>query len=438
MKTTPPIELDKTYTVKIVALNDDAEGVARIDGFTCFIPNTLIDEEVEIKITEIKKSFSRALLVKIIKESTKRVEASCQYYSECGGCGTLHIDYEEQLKIKTDKIKNALQRIAKLETVNVSDCIASPNTTNYRNKIELSIVNENNKLLIGFKKKGSHSIIDIEVCNNINSLGNKILKELRASLLNISIKQQKQLNSVIIKTDSLLKNAMIIFRAKRTNRELESLLIKDLKNIDAVKSIIIRTEHNSSKKTIYGEGLITDQFGEYKLFVGPTTFSQINPKVANLVYNKAISLFKNLEKNTLIDAFAGTGAIAIYAAKSAGAVLIVEENPEACTLAKENLKMNKIKNAKIIKHNLDSGFIFKNSTRKIILDPPRGGCSKSLLENIAISSIDEIVYISCKPSTLARDIMRLSELGFSSKLAYPFDMFPNTSHVETVIKLERV
>ncbi len=432
-----PVTKNNSYTVKITSFNDDGEGVARIDGFTCFIPDLLPDEEAEITILEVKKNFARAKYTKILKESEKRVIPQCPYSKDCGGCQLQHLNYETQLEFKKNKVQNSFSRIAKIIEPNIDDCSPSPIKEYYRNKIELQLFVHKNGISLGFHKKGSHYVIDINECQNFNKLGNQVIKEIRNFLGTIDFNLQKQIKSISIKTDAKLNNSMLVFNTIKNSKVLCDKIIEGLSENKKISSAYYKTPRAQKSELIFGERFIYDIQKDLSFCIGPDSFHQINPLVAQKVYDKAKSLLSKLNNQNLIDAFAGTGTIGIWMADLFEEIILVEENKESCKLAKHNLKQNDIKNAKVIMHDLETGYNFTSSTKKLIIDPPRNGCSEKFLNKIANSNIEEIIYISCKPSTLARDISRLSPFGYNTEKAFPFDMFPNTSHVEVVVKLTR-
>lgn len=395
--------------VKIVAFDHQGRGIAKINNKVVFVPNTLVGEIVNIEILIDKKKYTVGLAKEIVKKSPKRVNVLCPYYDKCGGCDLLHIEYNEQLKLKEGMVKNIFDRYLKKE-VKINK-IVSGKQYNYRNKVTLQ-VNKN----IGFFNKSSYDIVNIDNCliasENINYFINSLKK------MNL-----KDVSQVIIRCSKNTNDKMLAFK---TNKNIDINLLKD-----NVSSLII------NDKVIYGKNKIIERLKDYQFVISPNAFFQTNTDMAINLYDTVIEM-ANFDLNDIVlDLYCGTGTIGIYISKNVKQVLGVEINQSAINDAKENKKINNIKNISFICE--DSSKVLKNIKYKpnvVIVDPPRSGLTKKLIDDLLKIKANKIIYVSCNPLTSVRDL-NLLENKYDVVSVTPVDMFPNTHHVESVILLQR-
>lgn len=394
--------------VKIVAFDHQGRGIAKINNKVVFVPNTLVGEIVNIEILIDKKKYAVGLAKEIVKKSPKRVNVLCPYYDKCGGCDLLHIEYNEQLKLKEGMVKNIFDRYLKKE-VKINK-IVSGKQYNYRNKVTLQ-VNKN----IGFFNKSSYDIVNIDNCliasENINYFINSLKK------MNL-----KDVSQVIIRCSKNTNDKMLAFK---TNKNIDINLLKD-----NVSSLII------NDKVIYGKNKIIERLKDYQFVISPNAFFQTNTDMAINLYDTVIKM-ANFDLNDIVlDLYCGTGTIGIYISKYVKQVLGVEINQSAINDAKENKKINNIKNISFICE--DSSKVLKNIKYKpnvVIVDPPRSGLTKKLIYDLLKIKANKIIYVSCNPLTLVRDL-NLLENKYDVVSVTPVDMFPNTHHVECVCLLK--
>ena len=394
--------------VKIIAFDHQGRGIAKINNKVVFVPNTLVGEIVNIEILIDKKKYAVGLVKEIVKKSPKRVNVLCPYYNKCGGCDLLHIEYNEQLKLKEEMVKNIFDRYLKKE-VKINK-IVSGKQYNYRNKVTLQ-VNKN----IGFFNKSSYDIVNIDNCliasENINYFINSLKK------MNL-----KDVSQVIIRCSKNTNDKMLAFK---TNKNIDINLLKD-----NVSSLII------NDKVIYGKNKIIERLKDYQFVISPNAFFQTNTDMAINLYDTVIEM-ANFDLNDIVlDLYCGTGTIGIYISKNVKQVLGVEINQSAINDAKENKKINNIKNISFICE--DSSKVLKNIKYKpnvVIVDPPRSGLTKKLIYDLLKIKANKIIYVSCNPLTLVRDL-NLLENKYDVVSVTPVDMFPNTHHVECVCLLK--
>ncbi|GAB5411921.1 MAG: 23S rRNA (uracil(1939)-C(5))-methyltransferase RlmD [Chlamydiales bacterium] len=365
--------------LKIVDLTSSGEGVARQDGKAIFIDGALPGETVNAKITQSKKRFSKARLTSILTPSPDRVKPICPLFGTCGGCQIMHLSYPAQLKWKTSRIENALKRIAKIDTP-VQPTIASPDQLYYRHKIQL----HNG----GFYKRHTHTTIPVSKCYIHNQTGNTQLP------------QVKNYREATIRTSST------------TN---ETLLICDGK----------------PNKTH-----ITEKLSNLTFHIGPHDFFQINPHQASQLYEKALSLANLTSKSRILDAYCGVGTLTLLAAQKSQEVIGVESGRTAIQNARKNAQLNNITNATFYCDLVENKIASLGTFDTIFLNPPRSGTDPQVLQAILQNPPQTLIYISCDPATLARDLTALNT-NFTITHIQPFDLFPQTTHVETLACLKK-
>lgn len=386
----------KNLEVEIVDLDHFGRGIAKIDK-PIFIENSLIGEVVEVEITKEKKKYCEARVINYIKTSPVRVNSRCPYYDKCGGCDLLHLDYNEQLKYKEKKVKEIIRKFSDLECVKE---IVPSVQYNYRNKITLHV---NKK--IGYYQKKSYDIVTIENCLIADFKINDLIQRLQKCNF-------KNVNKIVIRVTD--KESMLIFNGGKI----------DINKFEDVNTIIV------DNKILKGKGYIEEQIGNLKFVISPTSFFQVNKIGMINIYDKVLSY---IDKNSnVLDLYCGTGTIGIYIAHKAKNVLGIEINEEAIKDALINKRINNLFNVDFkvgdVGTVLDNN-IFQFDT--IVVDPPRFGLDETSIKNIIKIKPNKIIYVSCDPVTLARDL-KILENDYNVVEITPFDMFSNTYHVECV------
>lgn len=397
--------------VEITSLDHNGRGIGKFNNKVVFVENALPNELVDVRVTKEKKNFIEAEVKNFIKISKNRIKSPCPYFPNCGGCDLLHLNYENSLKFKQDKIKNIINKYLNKE-IKINSIINCDNNLYYRNKTTFQ-VKEN----IGFYKKKTYNIIPIDNCLISSNLINSSIKYLKK--LNL-----KEITKIICR--SAINELMIIIETN--NIKLD---IKPLKEI--ATSIYIK--NNNKYNLVYGKKYIKEKLGDYEYLVSPDSFFQINIDTCFKLYSK-IKEYVGTKKNVL-DLYCGTGSISIFISKNNN-VLGIEINEYAIKDAKENAKINNIKNIDFICG--ESGKELNNIKFKpdiIIVDPPRSGLSKETIKNIFKLKAKKLIYVSCDPMTLVRDLNLLSKEYEIIELT-PFDMFPNTKHVECLVLLNHL
>lgn len=396
--------------IEITDLSHNAKGIGRLNGKIVFIDKALPKDIVEISVIKEKKNYIEAKINRIIKESNLRVESPCIYFDKCGGCDLLNLSYENQIKYKYDKVCNIIDKYLSTK-IKINDVVKSSNVFNYRNKVTFQV---NKKL--GFYGEGSYDIVEIDKCIISDEKINNSIKFLKKLDLN-------DINKITCRTNS--NDLMIIIETSKN--EL---------NVDCIKNIAssIYLKHGNEYKLIYGDEYITETIGKFKYLVSPDSFFQINLDVCEKLYDK-IKEYVGINNNVL-DLYCGTGSIGIFV-NDKNKVLAVEINKSAVRDAKKNMIINKVDNVNVICE--DSGKCISNVDFKpdiIIVDPPRTGLDECAIKNIIKLNPKKIIYVSCNPITLVRDLNCLIN-NYDIKEITPFDMFPNTYHVECVCCLNK-
>ncbi|MCG4570972.1 23S rRNA (uracil(1939)-C(5))-methyltransferase RlmD [Clostridium cochlearium] len=454
MKKDIPVKKNNIYRVSITGMGTKGEGIGKIDNFTIFIPGAILGEEVEVNIIKVNKNYAVGKLLNIIIASEERVKPICDIYTRCGGCQLQHMSYKEQLNFKRQKVKDALLRLGGID-VEVKPVLGIKNPYRYRNKVQLPIGKENEKVSIGFYAPRSHNIIDLKTCLIQDEKADDIIKILREWIkeFNVPIYNEKEhkgnLRHIMVRTAFKTGEVMVVLVTKDKNLpHKEELINKLIENLQGVVSII---QNINSQKTnvvlgkesivLWGKDKIIDYIGNFKFAITPLSFFQVNPIQTEVLYNKALE-YAGLKGNEVVfDAYCGTGTISLFLSQRAKKVYGVEIVAEAIESAKLNAKENNVDNVDFIVG--ESEKVIPELTEKgikadvVVVDPPRKGCEKSLLEAMANMSPEKIVYVSCDPATLARDLCVLEKLGYKTIRVQPVDMFSNTYHVENVVLLEK-
>ncbi|MDD3225422.1 MAG: 23S rRNA (uracil(1939)-C(5))-methyltransferase RlmD [Clostridium sp.] len=453
MKNIVPVVKNESYKMNIDSMGNEGEGIGKVDNFTVFVKDALAGETVQVKITKVNKNFAFGKLEKIYVESQNRVKPVCSIYSRCGGCNLQHLNYESQLLYKKNKVKDCIERIGKIDinSIKICDTIKMENPYRYRNKVQLPVGIENGKSIIGFFSSRSHNIIPMEKCYIQDEVGDKVAKLIRQWIdkYNIPVYNEKTgsglIRHIIVRKAFKTKDVMVVVVANG-NKLIYSDELVDLltQNISEIKSIIQNVNNKKTnvilgKKciTLWGKDEIADNIGRFKFNISPLSFFQVNPVQMEILYKKVLEYAQLTGNETVFDAYCGTGTISLFLSEKAKKVYGVEIIEDAIENAKINAAQNHVDNAEFIvgKSECVIPELINKGVKAdvVVVDPPRKGCDEELLKAISDMACDRIIYVSCNPATLARDIGILDNLGYETCEVQPVDMFPMTAHVETVI-----
>ena len=448
---------NKEYVVDIVDIGQGGVGIGKYEGFTVFVEGGLIQDKVKVRINKSKKNYAVGDIVEIIEKSPFRVDRICSDdLKDCGGCQIQELDYNKQLELKTNEVKQVISRIGKLENVEIHETIGMQSPCRYRNKAQFPIQNINGSTAIGFYKKKSHDVIPTDMCVIQHDINDKIIKIIKTYIqaYNVSIYNETThtgvLRHLVTKVGFTTNEVMVVLVANGTNlphlNELASVLKENIPgfktlvlNVNKAKTNVILGKEN---KVIYGNGKINDYIGDLVFEISPLSFFQVNPVQTEVLYNKALEYAELKENDTVFDIYCGIGSISLFLAQKATKVYGIEIVEDAIKDAKINAKLNNLNNVEFYVGKAEEVVPKMYSEGKtanvVVVDPPRKGCDEKVLDTIVSMKPDRVVYVSCNPSTLARDLAYLDERGYKCVEIQPVDMFPHTMHVETVAKLRRV
>lgn len=455
IKLTPPVQKNNYYDVFFEDLTHDGAGVAKIEGFPVFVANALPEERGKIKILKVKKGYAFGRLIELYEPSKYRVDAPCPIYKQCGGCQIQHISYEGQLQVKHKQVKEVLKRIGQIENVTIHPVLGATNPWSYRNKAQVPVGEREGGLVAGFYQKGSHEIIDMEACLIQMEKNDEVVQIIKRILDTYKIqpydevKHKGILRHIMVRNGHVTNEVMVVLITRTKELPYKNEIINEIRRkIPNTKSVVqnINPEQTNvilGEETIvlWGEKYISDYIGNIKFAISAKSFYQVNPEQTKVLYNKALEYANLTGEETVIDAYCGIGTISLFLAQKAKKVYGVEIVSEAIEDAKRNAELNGINNAEFAVGEAEVVIPdwYKKGIKAdvIVVDPPRKGCDESLLQTIVEMKPDRVVYVSCNPGTLARDLRFLENGGYKTIEVQPVDMFPHTMHVESVILMVR-
>ena len=448
------IKKNEEYIVDIIDNGYEGEGIAKVNNFIVFIPGTIKGEKVKILIVKVTTSHAFGKVLKIIKESNSRNNnIDCSTYKRCGGCNLRHIKYEDTLKIKKEIVQNLVNKTLKTK-IDVKDTIGMEKPYNYRNKAQFPVgTDKDGNPIIGVFASRTHEVIKFDNCFIQNKTSQEIAKFICefAKEKNICVYDEKNRKGLLrhivikvgLKTNEIMCILVINDKEFKEEKELVNVLTEKFPNIKTiVKNINMKNTNvilGKENINLYGDGYIYDKLGDYTFKISPLSFYQINPVQTEKLYNLALEGAELTGNEIVFDLYCGIGTIGMYMAKYAKEVYGIEIVKEAIEDAKENCKINNVANAQYFAgdtQELLTDLILNKNIKPdvIVVDPPRKGLDNTTVENILKIEPKKVVYISCNPATLTRDLGKL-EQKYEIKSIQPVDMFPFTSHVECIALL---
>ncbi|WP_066186244.1 MULTISPECIES: 23S rRNA (uracil(1939)-C(5))-methyltransferase RlmD [Gracilibacillus] len=455
-KTTPPVQKNQTLEIRFEDITHEGDGVGKVNGYPLFVPYGLPGETAEVKVIKVKKNFGFGRLTKLIEPSKHRVDPPCNVYYKCGGCQLQHMDYEMQLDRKRTQVVSALKKFGQFDHIMVHPTIGMKDPWRYRNKVQIPVGDKNGELITGFYRKKSHDIItDMDRCIITDHANDEMVGHIReiANRLGIPAYDEKQhrgvLRHIMVRSGQVTKQMMVVIITKPSKVHGLDQLVKEItEHYPNVKSIIHnvnpdRTNVILGKKTkvLWGEEYIYDEIGDIRFAISAKSFYQVNPIQTKKLYDKALQYANLTGSETVIDAYCGIGTISLFLAQQAKQIYGVEIVPEAINDAKANARLNHIDNAEFFVGQAEKVLPWWQAQGLhpdvIVVDPPRKGCDQALLQAMLQMKPERIVYVSCNPSTLARDLRILADGDYEVKEVQPVDMFPQTTHVEVIVSIQR-
>lgn len=442
--------------LKITSATAEGSGVGKTeDNIVVFVPMTAIGDEIEARILKVKKTYAFGKIEKIITPSSARISPDCPNFSKCGGCVWRHISYDEELKIKSQKVRDAVERIGGIST-EFRPIIGSERVNRYRNKAQLPIGRDREGgAVLGFYAFHSHRIIDCDDCALQPEIFKTVMDVTRDFIerTNTDIYDEStgkgRLRHLYIRLGEVTNELMVCYVVNGNGLKQEDMLVKMLReSLPNLKTVVFNSNREKTNvilgnknRVAYGKGYITDVLCGLKFKISPFSFWQVNRTQAEKLYSKAKEYAKLSGDEVLLDLYCGTGTIGLTMAQDCKQLVGVEIVEDAVNDAKANAEANEINNARFICADAPTAAeqLRKEGTAPdvVILDPPRKGCGEELVKTIRKMNPKRVVYVSCDPATLARDLKYFSENGYITHEVTPCDMFPRTAHCESVALLTK-
>ncbi len=445
--------------LKIDNLAFGGEGVGSLDGFKIFVPNVAPGDTVKVRLGKIKSRYAEGKLVEVVDPSPKRIQPRCKHFDTCGGCVWQFLSYEEQLKVKEQQVRDSVERLANLDGALVQPILPSEDPWFYRNKMEFSFgPGAENSAMLGFYPPGYHfEVFDLEECFLQADWTAEIVKKVRDFVNEHKIPiyhsdtHEGLLKNLIVREGKNTGEIMLILVTSTGVFEHRDAFVELFKNDPRITSIYWTTVYQVPGQPTWREGqllwgkptlseiLRLENGQELRFEILPDAFFQTNTHQAERLYSETLKCADIQEQEVVYDLYCGTGTLGLFCAHKAKAVYGIEVNEAAVESARENAQLNKIGNASFFLGSVEERL--KSLTEKpdvILVDPPRAGLGERVIEDCVAFGAKRIVYVSCNPTTLARDLKFFAQQNYQTKLVQPVDMFPQTHHIECVTLLEKM
>lgn len=453
---TVPVKVGNRIELSVHDIGHKGEGVGRYEGLTVFVPKGVPGDRLLVEIVEVKKGFARARLLDVIEPSPHRIQPRCPVANRCGGCQLQHIDYGKQLELKRDTVVASITRIGRLKDVTVHPTLGMESPWYYRNKAQFPFGYRSGRVIAGFFAPGSHDLVDLDVCEIQHPLGNAIMQAVRelAEAYAVPIYDERSHTGVL---------RHVLTRVGRGGHEAMAVLVTNGPELphahdiaaglmERVPSVVSVVQNINPRKTnvilgetsrlLAGQPHITDQIGDLEFNISPVSFFQVNPAQTEVLYSKALEYAALSGRETVLDLYCGIGTITLFLAREAGEVIGIEWVEEAVRDAWTNAERNGVRNVRFVAGDaaVEMPKLVAEGVQAdvVVLDPPRRGCDGSVLEAIAKVGPQRVVYVSCNPASLARDLSHLRTLGYRTVEIQPVDMFPHTAHIECCALLTKM
>ncbi len=437
----------------------EGAGLARYDGIPVFIDGVAPQEKVLAEIIAINKNYAKANLLEILEPSPSRIKPICAMANVCGGCCWQHVNYDEQLRQKKQIVKETIKKIAG-EEIEVKDVIPSPQITEFRHKIQypISQTKVSKRILAGYYKKNSHELVNIKHCPIQPQQIDDIVEFIRLEAINCNVvgynesKHTGDLRHIVFRHSQATNEILVVLvvndsKLRKSVKELANRIFDNYENVIGCLVNFNNKKTNSilgkETQTIIGQDFYTEKIGDKTYQVSAGSFFQVNPNSAKNILDTVKNMIVNrVNEPEILDAYSGVGSFGIYLGDIAKRVVCVEDYPPATADAVKNIELNHYKNFEVLTG--DAALHLKTLTNEgkkfdvVVIDPPRKGLAPDAVKTSALLSKKIIIYVSCNPSTLARDLKLFKENGFCAKYIQPVDMFCHTFHIENIALLEKV
>lgn len=448
------IKKNNEYLVDIIDVNHEGLGVGKIDGYTVFVDGVVIGERVRIKIVKANKTYGYGKLLEIVQASEHRVDGTCDVARRCGGCTVSHVRYVEQLRLKKKLVQESMRRIGGVDVV-VEDVEGAKDPLHYRNKAQFPVKEVNKEVRMGFYARNSHNVVPCDECSiqhpKINRVRNVVERFLQIRGIQAYNEESKKgsVRHVLVRVGESTGDVMVVLvSAVRDVPYIHELVNELKKDVDGLKSVIVNINKKDTNVilgneeiTIWGQDYIEDCVDGLKVRISPKSFYQVNSKQMEVLYHEVLEYAKLDGSEVVFDLYCGIGTITLLLAFKAKYVYGVEVVEEAVANAKVNASENCVDNVEFVQGKAEDVIprMYEDGVKAdiVVVDPPRKGCDNVLLDTVVAMQPKRIVYVSCNPATLARDVKILCEEGYVVEKIKPVDMFPMTMHVECVCLLTK-
>lgn len=441
------------YETVVTDYTAEGQGVAHIDGCAVFIPNAIVGERVRVRLDKAKKTWASGKIVEILEKSPHRVNRACPVAKLCGGCNFWHMDYQEELRLKAQRVKTCLNRLAgeNLEEVPIA---GAETCLGYRNKAQYPVAVKKGRAYAGFFRAGTHDVVENDRCRILPEETDrvKVIVMDHVNQYRISVYDEQThkglLRHIYVRRGAVSGQILLCLVVNGGSFPKWEALVQRLKAVEGFHSLVLAVNRRPGNAvlgdefiTLYGPGCIEDTLCGLTFRLSPRSFYQVNHAQAQRLYELAVSQAAISKADTVLDLYCGVGTITLVMAKAAGRAIGVEVVPQAVEDARENAARNGIQNVEFFCGDAGQAALELEGQGVrpdvIVVDPPRKGLSGDAIEAIARMAPRRLVYVSCDPATLARDVALLKERGYALKAAQAADLFPRCAHVESICCLVR-
>ena len=444
---------NQIYETVITDYTTEGQGIAHIEGCAVFIPNAIAGERVRVRIEAAKKNWAAGKLVEILEKSPHRVNRECPVAKLCGGCDFWHMDYQEETRLKADRVKACLNRIGG-EALETMPILAAPTCCGYRNKAQYPVAQKKGRAYAGFFRAGTHEVVENDRCRILPEESDRVrdavidyVNQFRVSVYDEAT-HTGLLRHIYVRRGAVSGQILVCLAVNGSRIPRAEALLDRLKKIPGFTTLVLSVNTKKGNAvlgdefiTLYGPGYIEDTLCGLNFRLSPRSFYQVNHHQAQRLYDAAIAQAEITREDTVLDLYCGVGTITLCLAKAAGKVIGVEVIPQAVEDARDNAKRNGIENAEFFCGDAGQAALEleKQGIKAdvVVVDPPRKGLNADTIEALARFAPRRIVYVSCDPATLARDVALLKQRGYALKNAMACDLFPRCSHVESIVCLIR-
>ena len=444
---------NQIYETTIIDYTAEGQGVARIEGCAVFVPNAIAGERCAVRIEKAQKTWAAGKIVEILEKSPHRIQRACPISSSCGGCDFHHMDYEEETRLKAERVRQCLNRLGG-ETLDKVDILSAPDCTCYRNKAQYPVSSKNGKAFAGFFKAGTHQVVENARCLILPPEMDLVKDTVITWMNRFSVTAYDEISHsglvrhIYVRRGPVSGQVLVCLAVNGKAIPKADALIAALQAIPGFATLVLSVNTKKGNVvlgdefiTLYGPGYIEDTLCGLQFRLSPRSFYQVNHHQAQRLYEAAISQAEITADDLVLDLYCGVGTITLCMAKAAGKVIGVEVVAEAVEDARDNAKRNGIENVEFFCGDAGEAALSleKQGIRAdvVIVDPPRKGLNADAIEALARFAPRHIVYVSCDPATLGRDVALLKERGYRVKNALAADLFPRCSHVESIVCLIR-